>query len=189
MCLILKEPVSWWVWRGIHRRSHSELDPESPLRQWYCGLSHGRVGPRQLPGSENVVLFSNVFQSIYAYSKHHLNPCFCMLVYFVSPVFHLQKPYIYPSKLVFLTGEGPKCLQHAYTCIFRQNMQQAPLWHHCPEGHAAWLLQSMLGPQDLGSAKTVVCIIISAAMFIEHMLSSLINQFNVTTSAFRFYAK
>ena len=39
---------SWWVLRGIHRRSHPELDPESPPRRWYCGLSHGRVGPRQL---------------------------------------------------------------------------------------------------------------------------------------------
>lgn len=43
-----KEAKSWWVLRGIHRRSHLELDPESPLRRWYFGLSHGRVGPRQL---------------------------------------------------------------------------------------------------------------------------------------------
>ena len=34
----------WWLWRGVHTRSHSELGRENPQRRWYCVLRRGRVG-------------------------------------------------------------------------------------------------------------------------------------------------
>jgi hypothetical protein len=38
---------AWWLWRGVHTRSHPELGRKSPQRQWYFVLRRGRVGRRQ----------------------------------------------------------------------------------------------------------------------------------------------
>ena len=35
---------AWWLWRGVHTRSHLELGRKSPQRQWYFVLRRGRVG-------------------------------------------------------------------------------------------------------------------------------------------------
>src|SRR5690606_30994375 len=48
--LILKTCVlpTWWLLRGGCTRSHSEHGRETPLRQWYFVLRHGRVGRCQV---------------------------------------------------------------------------------------------------------------------------------------------
>ena len=38
----------WWLLRKGPTRSHSELGRETFLRQWYFGLSRGRVGNCQI---------------------------------------------------------------------------------------------------------------------------------------------
>ena len=45
--------MTWWSWRGARTRSHSELGRENPQRQWYFGLSRGRVGRRQVIKMQN----------------------------------------------------------------------------------------------------------------------------------------
>ena len=35
---------AWWLWRGVHTRSHLELGRKSPQRQWYFVSRRGRVG-------------------------------------------------------------------------------------------------------------------------------------------------
>ena len=40
--------MSWWLLQPGTTRSHPELGRETGSRQWYFGLSRGRVGHRQL---------------------------------------------------------------------------------------------------------------------------------------------
>jgi hypothetical protein len=48
MCSITLCPSpAWWLWRGVHTRSHLELGRKSPQRQWYFVSRRGRVGRRQ----------------------------------------------------------------------------------------------------------------------------------------------
>ena len=44
MCSSLCSSPAWWLWRGVHTRSHLELGRKSPQRQWYFVLRRGRVG-------------------------------------------------------------------------------------------------------------------------------------------------
>ena len=46
--LILRASTTWWFWREVSTRSHSELGRENSQRQWYCVLRHGRVGRCQV---------------------------------------------------------------------------------------------------------------------------------------------
>ena len=45
--LIRRFRTTWWLWRGVHTRSHPELGRENPQRQWYFVSRRGRVGRRQ----------------------------------------------------------------------------------------------------------------------------------------------
>ena len=55
MCSFLCPSPAWWLWRGVHTRSHLELGRKSPQRQWYFVSRRGRVGRCQAcKGQRNI---------------------------------------------------------------------------------------------------------------------------------------
>ncbi len=49
---------AWWLWRGVHTRSHLELGRKSPQRQWYYVLRRGRVGRCQACEEQRIPSFT-----------------------------------------------------------------------------------------------------------------------------------
>ncbi len=68
---------AWWLWRGVHTRSHPELGRKSPQRQWYFVSRRGRVGRRQACKRQKTTCSrtpSGEHPSITTPNTHHKTP-------------------------------------------------------------------------------------------------------------------
>ena len=65
--------LTWWLLRGGCTRSHFELGRETPLRQWYFVLRHGRVGRCQVCKSQTNMLLT------YTHNKQAAKAAFLVL--------------------------------------------------------------------------------------------------------------